>query len=165
MTADITLHTDSADEDKEDDIEEAHVGGHDEEAFRYIAGYVQKKVQAKFPGLVMPEGENCSSRWIETLSRGKLTIPNMDILEICKELNKDFEAFHGEFIDMSPNPLERLLKQVLAKQEKNPIYEYICNIFLKVRFFNRIKHLNVKMKCNESADKIRKRNQEMQHMY
>ena len=89
----------------------------------------------------------------------------MDILEICKELNKDFEAFHGEFIDMSPNPLERLLKEVLAKQEKNDIYEYICEIFLKVRFFNRIKHLNVKLKCNESADKIRKKTQEMQHMY
>ena len=37
----------------------------------------------------------------------------------------------------------------------------ICDIFLKVRFFNRIKHLNVKLKCNESADKIRERNQEM----
>ena len=36
---------------------------------------------------------------------------------------------------------------------------------MKVRFFNRIKHLNVKLKCNESADKIRKKTQEMQHMY
>ena len=164
MTEDIVLHTEVADEAREDVVEETD-HGHDEEAFRYIAGYVQKKVKEKFPGLIIPEGEKCANKWIENLSRGNLTIPNMDVLEICQDLNKDFEAFHGEFIDMSPNPLERLLKEVLAKQEKNDIYEYICEIFLKVRFFNRIKHLNVKLKCNESADKIRKKTQEMQHMY
>ena len=32
-------------------------------------------------------------------------------------------------------------------------------------FFYRIKHLNVKLKYNESLDKIRKATQKMQHMY
>ena len=77
----------------------------------------------------------------------------------------DFEAFHGEFIDMCPNPIKRLLNQVLVKQEENDIYAYICNVFLKLRFFNRIKYLNVKLKCNESAEKICKATQQMQHMY
>ena len=63
------------------------------------------------------------------LSRGKLTIPNQDLLEICRDLNEAFEAFHGESIDMDPNPIERLQEQVLAEQEKNDVYSYVCNIF------------------------------------
>ena len=164
MTEDIVFHTEVADEAREDVVEETD-HGHDQEAFRYIAGYVQKKVKEKFPGLIIPEGEKCANKWIENLSRGNLTIPNMDVLEICQDLNKDFEAFHGECIDMSPNPIERHLNQVLLKQEENDIYAYICNVFLKLRFFNRIKYLIVKLKCNESAEKICKATQQMQHMY
>ena len=165
MTSDIYLPTEPADKEREDVEQEAHVGGHDEEAFRYIVGYVQKKVHEKFPDLVIPEGEKCSSRWIETLSRGKLTIANQDLLEICRDLNEAFEAFHWESIDMDPNPIEKLQEQVLTEQEKNDVYSYVCNIFLTARFFNRIKHLNVKLRCNESAEKIRKAAQQVQHLY
>ena len=69
-------------------------------------------------------------------------------------MNEAFEAFHGESIDMDPNPIEKLQEQVLAEQEKNDVYSYVCNIFLTARFFNRIKHLNVKLRCNESAEKL-----------
>ena len=74
-----------------------------------------------------------------------------------------------ESIDMDSSQIERLQGQVLAitreKRRRCYVYSYVCNIFLKARFFNRIKHLNVKLKCNESAEKIRKAAQQVQHLY
>ena len=129
MTSDIYLPTEPADKEREDVEQEAHVGGHDEEAFCYIVGYVQKKVHEKFPDLVIPEGEKCSSRWIETLSRGKLTIPNQDLLEICRDLNEAFEDFHGESIDMNPSPIERPHKNRFSLSKRKTTYIHCMQYF------------------------------------
>ena len=79
--------------------------------------------------------------------------------------NQAFQAFHGDLINKEPQPLEKLLNKVLLRQEKNQMYAYVCELFLKVRFFNRIKFLNVKLRENESAEKIHRCKQQMQHLY
>ena len=71
-----------------------------------------------------------------------------------------------ESIDMDSSQIERLQGQVLAitreKRRRCYVYSYVCNIFHKARFFNRIRHLGVKL--YESAEKIRKAAQQVQHL-
>ena len=156
---------DTNDPDTEDQHVCQSVGEFNEEAFRYIVGYVQKKLVQRFPQLEIPVGIENPDGWVESLSRGKLTVPNQDLIEICRDLNQAFQAFHGDLINKEPRPLEKLLNKVLLRQEKNQMYAYVCELFLKVRFFNRIKFLNVKLRENESAEKIRRCKQQMQHLY
>ena len=153
-------------EDDDPEIEDIQsVGEFNEEAFRYIVGYVQMKLKKRFPQLEVPDGIEHPGGWDEERGRGKLTIPNQDLIEICRDLNAQFQAFHGDTISKEPEPMETLLKKVLRRQEDNEVYTYVCQMFLKVRFFNRIKFLNVQLRENESAEKIRRCKQQMQHLY
>ena len=136
-----------------------------QEGFRYVVGYVQKKLLQKFPGIHIPKATEEKNRWIETLNKGQLTIPNADLINICQELNTEFEQFHGDKIYMGEAPMETLLSLVLEKSERSEIFDYIAEIFLKVRFFNRIKWMNANIKADESAEKIRRCKQVMQHLY
>lgn len=52
------------------------------EGFRYIVGYVQRKVKLKFPNLEIQPGQP-KDRWIEKISQGFLTIPNCEIQNQC----------------------------------------------------------------------------------
>ena len=60
-------------------------------------------------------------RWIKNLSRGYLKIPNADLINICKDLNEQFEAIYRNDIDMRPQPIERLLKKCLQGRPQNEI--------------------------------------------
>ena len=75
-------------------------------------------------------------------------------LELCKKLEESFSTFHGDKISKAPNAIELLSQKVSVKYNNN-ILNYICNMYLKVRFFNRIKYLNNVLKRKEAAEKIR----------
>ena len=44
----------------------------------------------------------------------KLTVPNNNLVSLCKKLDSQFSLFHGEKIDMEPEPIELLLNVVLS---------------------------------------------------
>ena len=52
---------------------------------------------------------------IEQLSRGGLTAPNNNLVSLCKKLDSQFILFHGDKIDMEPEPIERLLNVILSE--------------------------------------------------
>mgnify|MGYP007025865389 CR=1 FL=1 len=120
--------------------------------FRYVVGYVQRKVKKKFPGLDLPEGVHHDAGWIEQLSRGGLTAPNNNLVSLCKKLDSQFILFHGDKIDMEPEPIERLLNVILSELPRDHETVYICTLFVKVR---QIKLLNVQLKTAESSEKVR----------
>ena len=134
-----------------------------QEGFKYVVGYVQRKVKKKFPGLDLPEGVHHDAGWIEHLSRGGLTVPNNNLVSLCKKLGSQFSLFHGDNIDMEPEPIERLLNVILSELPRDHETVYICTLFVKVRFFNRIKLLNVQIKTAESSEKVRAMKQTAQH--
>ena len=96
--------------------------------------------------------------WIEAKSRGRLTIPADNFLEKIKKWERKFLSFHGELIDLEPEPIERLVKKILEHENNNPRTIYIVNCFVKTRFFHRIKFLNTKSK----KEKIRTLKQKAQ---
>ena len=126
LTGDIPVIEDEP-EDDDPEIEDIQsVGEFNEEAFRYIVGYVQMKLKKRFPQPEVPDGIEHPGGWDEERGRGKLTIPNQDLIEICRDLNAQFQAFHGDTISKEPEPMETLLKKVLRRQEDNENYFYLC---------------------------------------
>ena len=71
--------------------------------------------------------------------------------------------FHGDKIDMEPEPIERLLNVILSELPRDHETVYICTLFVEVRFVNRIKLLNVQLKTAESSEKVRAMKQTAQH--
>ena len=121
-----------------------------------MVGYVQKKAVKKFPTLKLPQG--VPQGWIHLLSRGGLTHPNEALVKLCTKLEAQFVQFHGEDIDRRPKPLERLFSTSMSNLnlplDKKTIY--IVKLFLKIRFFNRIKWLNCPslLKKSEATKKV-----------
>ena len=124
------------------------------EAMRHMAGYVQRKAEKQFPGLSIPKGEEEDGGWLEKINRGGLTIPCEAFLALCQKLEQSFISFHGEGISKAPNAIDLLSRKVSIEYD-NIVLKYICNLYLKVRFFNRIKYLNNILKRKEAAEKIR----------
>ena len=130
-----------------------------------MVGYVQRKVKAKYPNFDLSEGS--SKGWLELLSKGNLVCPNDRLVTLCQFLKAEFEKFHGKDISRSDNPMESLLDNVTAKLNSpiNKETTYIIKLFLKIRFFNRLKWLNEQQQLKESTEKIRRLKQRAQHMY
>ena len=62
--------------------------------------------------------------------------------------------------------MKELLNDVTAKLSCNTKeLTYVIQLFLKIRFFNRLKWLNEQHQLKESTEKIRRLKQRAQHMY
>ena len=71
--------------------------------------------------------------------------------------------FHGHEIDLQPNPIGRLNKEcVQGKDLKDEKIVFMATVFVKTRFFHRIKVLNNEAKLKE---KIRSVKQQSQFMF
>lgn len=131
----------------------------------YIAGYIHRKLKTKFPDEF--EGEQkVHSAWISLKSRGGLTQPTVTVADLCDRLNNYFVNFHGDDINREPMPLERL-KDIVKSVEGNlsPCLDFAVSLYIKIRFFNRLKMLNNRLKTSDKREKIRKLKQLSQHMF
>ena len=135
------------------------------EGLRYIAGYLLHKAQKKFPSLDMAsiQKEGQQEGWIELKSGSSLKIPSSSFLEKILSYEKMFIEFHGDEIDFEPKPMERLVMKILGKEgsEVSIQSKYIIELFVKVRFFQRIKILNEKLKKHESIRCLKQKGQFM----
>ena len=130
-----------------------------EEALHYIAGFVASKLKLKYPKLIA-ENERTEKKWINLKSYGHLYIPSKDLFHKLAILEKEFCSFHGDTIDTSPQPIERLTKKVICENPEIP--PEVAQLFIKIRFFHRIKFLNNK---REGSLRIRNIKQKTQFMY
>ena len=129
-----------------------------------MVGYVQRKLKTKYPNYEISEGS--SEGWLKVLSRGNLINPNERLVSLCEYLESEFAKFHGLGISRSYDPMKELLNDVTAKLSCNTKeLTYVIQLFLKIRFFNRLKWLNEQHQLKESTEKIRRLKQRAQHMY
>ena len=83
--------------------------------------------------------------WINLRSFGNLTIPSQVLVDNVVKWGKWFDHFHGDSINKLENPIEKLCCLIKSQDDLcNEIDIYIVNLFVKIRFFNRIKILNNK---------------------
>ena len=101
----------------------------------------------KFPEFVdpFPPIDEKQKIWINLRSFGNLTIPSQVLVDNVVKWGKWFDHFHGDTISKHENPIEQLCYLIEWRQNfSNAIDVYIVNLFVKIRFFNRIKILNNK---------------------
>ena len=79
-------------------------------------------------------------------------------IKVCRQPLPKFARICGKHF-------ERLQAAVQTKFLSDEVTQYIIKLFLKVRFYNRIKWLNVDQKANLSSEKIRGSKQTCQHLF
>jgi len=138
-----TVQSDSAYKDEEDpfrrkvdlylDLKSIHT-------LQYIAGRISKKLSTEFPELKGSRNESCT--WINLKNSGGLDYPSNSFMEDVKKMEIEFRLFHGEKINMSPNPIENLCTLIM---KRSTLPERVILYFVKIRFFHRLKELNLKL--------------------
>ena len=128
-------HEKSKNEDDEDTDDDDSTS----EVLHYISGFIANKLKSKHPQLVTQESS--TKRWIDLKSRGHIVYPSSDLFHLVTILEKEFCIFHGKTVDMNKDPIGRLVAQMSQNHPHVP--KDIISLFVKIRFFHRIKHLNV----------------------
>lgn len=128
------------------------------EALRYIAGYLAFKNKEN---KICSEEDIVENGWIETLSRGGLTTPSKEVLEMVEVGNKIFENIHGEehgwlrkegalvsnfhktLSDKFPNIPTKLLRRFSRTR-----------VFIRIKFLNTANKISSEEKRNKSKKKL-----------
>ena len=122
-------------------------------------------MQEKFPGVI--KGDETFGEWISLKSRGGLTHPTVEVLNMCDMFSKQFENFHGNYINKEPKPLEKLEASVKSEYPKmNETWRaYALSLYIKIWFFNRIKMLNNALNAEQNHEEKRRLKQIGQHLF
>ena len=138
-----TVQSDSAYKDEEDPLRrkvDLYLDLKSIHTLQYIAGRISKKLSTEFPELKGSRNESCT--WINLKNSGGLDYPSNSFMEDVKKMEIEFRLFHGEKINMSPNPIENLSTLIM---KKSTLPERVILYFVKIRFFHRLKELNLKL--------------------
>jgi hypothetical protein len=108
---------------------------------RYIAGYLAYK---NYEGKLCSEEDVVENGWIERLSRGGLTTPSKDLVEIVRVGNEIFEKIHSKEFNwlkaddkLVGNFLKILQKKFPTASSKLLRRFARTRIFIRIRFLNR----------------------------
>ena len=82
--------------------------------------------------------------------------------EMCAICDKLFDEFHGKSIRIVPDPLGKLQTLILKKHASFP--PRIVSLFCKVKFFSRLRQLNVKLKLKTLNQSVRAYKQSAQFL-
>ena len=110
----------------------------DEEAFNYVAGYIGHKLGFQ------PSNEQHQINWISKVGGGKLHQPKEELIQMCRNCDQEFSNFHRLSIRKVKNPLKKLEDKIAMKFPLIP--QKVSKLFIKVKFYARLKRLNFKLK-------------------
>jgi len=139
--------------------EDTNGNGSTNEVLHYISGFIANKLKSVHPNLVDYSQQISSKKWIKLKCRGNLVIPSRELFLTVTLLEKEYCTFHGKTIDMAREPIERLSKSMRLKNPSIPTD--IINLFVKIRFFQRIRHLNVSKQGHHMIRNLKQKGQFM----
>ena len=163
--------SDDQEDESEECLEPILTSGTSSQGLSYIAGFLAKKLASKYPHLGsrtcdMDISSDTSSTWIESLSRGGLTVPSDSFLIACHAFEKEFNLFHNSHenhVDEGLNVTKRMTSLLMSKHPSWP--EDILKLFVKTRTFIRLKYLNNLLKATGAKAKLRQLKQIGQFQY
>lgn len=128
------------------------------ELLEMIAGYVAYRVKRKLPEQAHKYGDFTKNvqvtgkNWLQAISRGYLMKPTDWFMESVLKMEKEFQTFHGDFIDNGPKVFTRLINIINAKYPGMANFAVTC--YVRTRTFIRMKNLNKKRnrKGNKRAE-------------
>ena len=130
------------------------------EAVSYIGGYMTKKLCNKVEGLI---SETTTSSWIKLKNRGSLFFPSKELVESIHHYEEVFVRLHGENICRQPDPMGRTTEAILKIDKTWP--KLVVDLFVKIRFFQRVKVLNSQLKEKHKTNCVRNLKQKAQFIF
>ena len=124
--------------------------------------YCQKKLSTKVPGLVRGSEDKTNCDWIDLKSRGSLVYPSKDLLEEVEKYGKIFQKILGESLDRGRDSIKKTISAIAAISNRWP--REVIKLLVNVRFFRRLKKLNVIFK-EKSKNNVRTLKQTAQFMF
>ena len=112
-----------------------------------VIGFIGKKLGLK--PTMHPVGDS----WIGLKGKGKLFEPTEDLIEICEKLDSEFNDFHGEGLKLCKDPMNTLCINIAKKYPTFPFT--IIKLYTKVKFYARLKHLNMDVKMKSFNKSVR----------
>ena len=88
--------------------------------------------------------------------------PNDKLSDMCKKCDQIFDQFQGKMIKLVTDPLGKLQNLSLKKHPTSPP-RIVC-LFCKVKFFSRLRQLNVKLKLKTLNKSVRSFKQSAQFL-
>ena len=82
--------------------------------------------------------------WIKLKNRGSLFFPSKELVESIHHYEEVFVRLHGENICRQPDPMGRTTEAILKIDKTWP--KLVVDLFVKIRFFQRIDVLNSQLK-------------------
>ena len=139
------------------DFPEGGDGDEDDEALKYVVGYIGRKLGYRQSSTPNP------SSWVSIKGKGYMFEPSRDLINICKGCNVIFNQFHGMELNFCVNPLKKVEELIL---DKNPTYPpRVVKLFCKIKFFHRIKKLNASLKEKKGSTSVRSLKQTAQFFF
>ena len=110
------------------------------------------KLGSKYDFLEKKDEDKSTLRWIELKRRGNLRVPSEKFFKTCQSFEQHFLEFHGETVNLNHDPIGTLCTLIKDLYPEWP--DEVIKLFVKVRFFHRIKVLNrrIKMLSNKCRD-------------
>ena len=117
------------------------------EARDYVAGYITHKLK------LSASNDRKPNSWISLKGEGRLKEPNEKLKEIVAICDNIFDQVLGRGLSDLKNPLEKLKTEILNQNPDFP--PQIVTLFCKVKFYSRIKVLNVNLKLSRMKNSVR----------
>ena len=121
----------------------------------YLAGFVAHKLRLRYPELA---GEKKGDSWISYLDRGGLTTPSQRWLQQCQCLEEHFRAHNGEGIRRTDSLMSLIGSFTPQNPEACP--PEAVNLYLRTRFFIRLKNLNESVKSESQSARAKRKVQD-----
>ena len=137
----LDIHPDMLEPDAyvDDELHELELNSN--EPRNYVAGYICNKLN------LVQSNKTEENSWISIKGEGRLKVPSSELLEIIGKCDDIFDDFHGKGLRVGKNPLEKLNALILKKHPNFP--PKIVILFCKVKFFSRIRYLNIDINVNK----------------
>lgn len=94
----------------------------DGDLIEMLAGYLVYRVGKNFPEKAHLYGsfskdvnKPLRTSWLQKLSRGWLTVPNDDFINVVKKMEKEFDGFHANVVNKSKNVFQALKERISCK--------------------------------------------------
>lgn len=121
----------------------------------YVTGFVAHHFRAKYPCLISNENNSISS-WIAYASRGNLTRPSNNLMDVAKIMENFFTQFHGQCFSKENLIINKIADRVINYYKRNlPVQEEVLKYLIRTRTFILVRAINTENK--QKYDSLKKK--------
>ena len=113
------------------------------EAKNYVIGFVGRKLGFKL------KQNSSEPSWVSLKGKGRLFEPRQDLKNVCETSDRMFNIFHGNGLRKCKYPFDSLCKQIMKENPSFPVK--VVKLYCRVKFFARLRHLNLDIKIKIST--------------